>query len=329
MIPIQVREKDKQALSVLKPALETALYEADVELDIPTEYTGIRGFYDHNLKLNKLAYAAIEKFELPLIRTWYKYGQYEPYEQLRPKQLEPHNHRYEDNAYVMSGHRRTVHLQDLIEFLLELDLEAVFKQEIFEFLIANYEEWDPAPYTDAYIASTRVIRVLEELHYATPDEILATVNDLQSEFKDASLDLRYEIKSVEQFDDEVHEHITTFLRNFDDALRAIDETSTLDAEGKATLAKSRRVYHEYVWPWAALIISVDRAEGPASRIEDFRKSGQDMLRTDKEGYETHLKGWTTELGESGLALDWGSDQPLDTPVPQAIYDLQRASLENT
>lgn len=329
MIPIQVREKDKQAISVLKPALETALYETDVELEIPTEYTGVRGFYDHNLKLNKIAYAAIEEFDLPLIRTWYKYGQYEPYEQLQPKQLDPHDHRYEDKAYVTSGQRRTVHLQDLIEFLLELDLEAVFEQEVFEFLVSNYKEWNPEPYTDAYIASTRIIQILEELHNPTPDELLPSVGNLQSEFKDASIDLRYEIESIEQFDEELHDHTSMFLRNVEDALRKIDETSTLTPENITTLRKSRRIYHEYVWPWAALTISVDRAEGPDKRVEDFRRSGRDMLRTDKDGYETHLKGWTTELEESRLALELEGYNSLDKPIPEAIHDLQRASLENT
>lgn len=327
MIPIQVREKDEQALSVLKPALETAVYEADVELEIPAHYTGVRGFYDHNLKLNKLAYAAIEEFDLPLIRTWYKYGQYEPYEELRPKQLEPHSHRYEDEAYVTSGQRKTVYLEDLIEFLLDLDLESIFEQEVFEFLISNYKGWDPAPYTDAYVASTRIIRVLEEIHFAEPEDLLASVGDLHSEFQDASIDLRYELKSIDEFDDEIHDHIAAFLRGLEDALRQIDETSSVEAEKKATLAKSRRVYHGYVWPWAALTISIDRAKGPANRIEDFREGGRDMLQTDKDDYETHLKGWTTELGESGLTVDWGTNQSMDTPVPKAILDLQRAALD--
>lgn len=328
MIPLQVREKDEQALKVLKPALETALYEANVELEIPTQYTGIRGFYDDNLKLNKLAYSAIEEFDLPLIRTWYKYGQYEPYEDLRPKQLEPHNHRFEDEAYVMSGQRTTVHLEELIDFLLDLDLESFFDQEIYEFLISNYKDWDPVPYTDAYVASTRIIRVLEDLNSSEPEDILASVGDLQSEFKDASIDLRYELESVNEFDDDIHEHISTFLRSFEDALRRIDETSSLDEEEKATLVKSRRVYHGYVWPWAALTISIDRAKGPDSRIDDFRESGRDMLETDKDDYETHLKGWKTELGESGLTGHWGGNRPRDTPVPEAIKDLQRAALDN-
>lgn len=328
MIPIQVREKDKQALSVLKPAIETALYEAEVELEIPKQYTGVRGFYDHNLKLNKLAYAAIEEFDLPLIRTWYKYGQYEPYEELRPKQLEPHDHRFEDEAYVTSGQRTTIYLEDLIEFLLDLDLESIFEQELFEFLISNYEEWDPAPYTDAYVASTRIIRVLEQLHFPEPDDILASVGDLQSKFKDASIDLRYELKSIDQFDDEIHGHIAAFLRGLEDALRRIDETSSLEAEKKATLDKSRRVYHGYVWPWAALTISINRAKGPTNRIEEFRESGRSMLQTDKNDYETHLKGWTRELRESGLTVDLGATQSMDTPAPKAIRDLQRASLDN-
>lgn len=326
MIPLQVREIDKQALSVLKPALETALYEAEVELEIPTEYTGVRGFYDHNLKLNKLAYATIEEFELPLIRTWYKYGQYEPYEELRPKQLEPNNHRYEQKAYVASGQRNVVHLEDLIEFLLNLDLESIFEQELFDFLISNYEEWDPAPYTDAYVASTRVISVLEELHYAESEDLLANVGGLYSEFKDASIDLRYELESIDQFEDDIHKHASTFLKSLEYALREVDESSVLDGEKRATLTKSRRVYHGYVLPWVALTISIDRAEGPENRIEDFRDSGRDILRTDQNDYETHLKGWTTELNESGLTLDWGT-QSMDAPAPVAIQNLQRATLD--
>lgn len=328
MIPLQVREKDEQALSVLKPALETALYEAEVELEIPERYTGVRGFYDHNLKINKLAYAAIEEFDLPLVRTWYKYGQYEPYEELRPKQLDPHNHRYEDDAHVMSGQRSAIYLEDLIEFLLDLDLKSIFEQEVFEFLISNYEDWDPAPYTDAYISSTRIIKVLEDLHYREPEDILDSVGNLESEFKDASIDLQYELKTTEEFDDEIHDHTTTFLRSLEDSLRRIEETSSLDAEKEATLAKSRRVYHGFVWPWTALTISINRAKGPENRIDEFRESGRDMLKTDKEDFETHLKGWTTELGEAGLLAEWGPNQSYEASVPEAIRDLQRAALTN-
>lgn len=328
MIPIQVRDTEKTALKLLKPALETALYEADIEFEIPADYTGIKGFYGHNLKINKLAFAAIEEFDLPLLRTWYKYGQYEPYDVLRPKRLELEDHRGEEQTYVPSGLHTDVQLEHLIEYLLDRDLESMFDMDLFEFLISNYEEWDPAPFTEAYIASTRIIRVLEQLHSSSPEEVLNQVDDLHSEFKDASIDFRYQIDTTDAFSNDIHAHTELYLRCLEEALATIDDSSELDADKQSTLMKGRGVYHEYVLPWTALTISINRAEGPTESLKDFQQGGLDMLQTDRAKYETHLKGWQTELEEASLTTTWEQYESLGTSAPEAILQLQRAALDD-
>jgi len=324
MIPIQIRDNERAAIQLLKPALESALYESKIDLDIPEEYTGVRGFYEDNLKINKLAYAAIEEYNLPLIRTWYKYGQYEPYDEIDPKALDIGDN--SKDAYIPSSLKTDVTQGRIKDYLLDRDLPSMFEKELFEFLIDNYEEWDPEPYTNTYIASTKIIRVLEDLQQ--PEEnVILDAGDLRRVFKQASIDLRYDLESIETFDDELYEHAQNYLLDLEDALRVIDETSELNEEQMETISEARKVYHQYVWPWAALQISLDKAKGPTESREDFDSGGRAMLKEDKGTYETYLTGWETRLQEQNLRPGFAKRQKEYSP-PDAVRKLQRAALEN-
>jgi len=326
MIPIQIKDTEKAALQILKPAIEHALYEANIELEIPTEYTGVKGFYDHNLKIKKLAYAAIEEFELPLIRTWYKYGQYEPYEELRPKRMEVGANA--EDAYIPSRLKKDITQTDIKDFLIDRDLISMFEQDIFSFLEENYREWDPQPYTNAYIYSTEVIELLEIINSVDRDVFLSEIGDINSNFTQASIDLRYELDSIETFDDEVAEHAKDYLKSFENALTKVDETSEISNEGFETIRESRRTYHEYVLPWLALKISLHKARGPENSIDDFSASGQNILRNDRPGYITYLKGWKSQLDETDLSLSFSHYQSMSKAAPEAIQMLQRAAIDD-
>lgn len=325
MIPIQIRDSEEAALKLLKPAMESALHEANIELEIPTTYTGVRGFFDHNLKINKLAYAAIEEYDLPLLRTWYKYGQYEPYEEIRPTSLEIGDN--SNNAYVPSHLKTDVTQKRIKDYLLEQNLPAIFEKDLYEFLIDNYKDWDPAPYTNTYIASTKIIRVLEELASNDEEEITSNIGELNEEFKQASIDLRYDLDNIDTFNENVQEHVKKYLLNLEDALLQIDETSEINQEQLETLEESRNVYHQYVWPWAALKISLDKAKGPESSLENFDSSGRDILLSNKKSYQIHVMGWETELSNQGLKPAFAKQQS-QTTTPEAVRKLQRAALEN-
>lgn len=325
MVPIQIRDFERAAIELLKPALETALYEAGVELNIPDEYTGVRGFYEDNLKINKLAYAAIEEYDLPLVRTWYKYGQYEPYEEIDPKSLNIGDN--SDNAYVPSSLKTDVTQGRIKDYLLDRDLSSMFDKELFDFLIENYKEWEPKPYTDTYIASTEIIRVLETLQESDDEGIILKASDLRNDFKQASIDLRYDLDSINTFDDELLEHAQTYLGDLEDALRVVDETSEVNESQMETIKEGRKVYHEYVWPWAALQISLDKAEGPTESRKSFDAGGRKMLEEDRSTYGTYLTGWETQLQEQNLKIGFAKRQSEYT-APDAVRKLQRTALEN-
>lgn len=328
MIPIQVRDKERTALELLKPALESALHDANIKFEIPTQYTGVRGFYEHNLKINKLAYAAIQEFDLPLVRTWYKYGQYEPYDDLRPKSLEIADRSSSSEVYVPSGLKTDVTQEDITNFLLGRDLKSTFEKGLFDFLIENYREWQPEPYTDTYVASTRVIYVLENLAQSDNENLINRVGDLRKELKQASIDLRYDLESIDTFNDEIHAHAEEYLTNLEDALITVDETSEVTDDQIDTIIEARKVYHEFVWPWAALSISIDRAEGPKESLKEFTTSGEDIIKQDKKSYDTYLTGWETELENNDLKPDLSQYQSTEYPAPEAVKKLQRAAIEN-
>ena len=306
MIPIQIRDHERSALNILKPAIESALYQAGISIEIPDEYTGVLGFYDHNLKINKISYAAIEEFDLPLLRTWYKYGQYEPYDELRPKNLSVADN--SENAYIPSKQRTDVTQDDITEYLLNRDLEELFNKSKFEFLIDNYKEWDPEPYTNTYIASTNIIRVLEKLNDYESEEIIDSVDDIRPEFKQASLDMRYDLENIDTFDDDLYEHCKSYLIELENTLRYVDETSEISEEQIDTIKQARNIYHEYVWPWAALNISLDKIKGPHQSARDFGVAGENILKSDMSKYNTQLTGWKTELESHNLSVHITSSQ---------------------
>ncbi|MDL0121796.1 hypothetical protein [Halobacterium salinarum] len=321
-----MRDTERTAIQLLKPAMETALYEADVELTIPSRYTGVRGFYEDNLKVNKLAYAAIEEFDLPLLRTWYKYGQYEPYEEIDPKALEVGDN--SDDAYVPSSLRTDVTQGDITEYLLERDLDEMFDKDLFDFLIENYREWDPEPYTDTYIASTEIIQVLEGIKQDNEKSLITNAGKRRKKLKQASIDLRYDLKSIETFDDELHEHAQTYLADLEDILRWVDETSEVSDEQLNTIKEARKAYHQYVWPWAAMQISLDKAKGPVESKQNFDESGMEILNEDKSSFNTYLTGWDTRLRDQNLKPRF-SNRSSGYTAPESLKKLQQAALDDT
>lgn len=326
-IPIQITDKEDVSVDLLKRSLEDALYRSDVEPRIPTEYTGVRGFYPDNIKIRKLAYAAIEEFNLPVVRTWYKYGQYEPYDRLRPKSLTvgPSS----DEAYIPSKEKIPVTEEHLIKYFLDRGLQEIFSQDLFDFLTENYIEWEPDPYTDAYLSSTNLIKLLERIGNHSRREIVNDISETYDDFKDISLDLRYHINRIDTFDEGVESHFKGYLTSLDQTLIKIEENSELSKDQMESLEQSRIIYHEYILPWMGIQISLDKAEGPKKSLEAFDKSGEEILRADKTIWRTQLKGWNTDLQEKGLIADYSTVRSAGPEPAPSIRLLHEAAFENS
>ena len=321
-------EPTEDTVHRLKEAIEGALYKEGVELEIPIEYTGVTGFYDHNIKLNKIAYRAIEEFDLPLVRTWYKYGQFEPYAQLRPKVMEV-GPQHNTEKYVYSGKKRTVTQGDVINFLVKQDLKGIFEdQDTFEFLIYNYDDLAPAEYKQTYYASTRIIEILEDLAaIESPSELNENIGSYRSEFKQASIDMRYELERNSAFDEEVRDHVENYLLLFEDALVAFEDCSDADPSMVDDIKSSRQIYHEHVLPLIGLSISVKEVEGPDEDTEYYSEKGSDILKDKKKSANYQSRGWRETLEEIGLAPSIEAYRRVQSGEPGALDDLSNAAID--
>ena len=326
-IPIQISDKEDTSVELLKRSLETALYKSEINLTIPSEYTGVRGFYADNIKIKKLAYSAIEEFDLPVVRTWYKYGQFEPYQRLRPKSLDIGTHT--QDAYVPSAEKIPVTEEHLVEHFIDQDLRSIFNQDVFTFLTENYNQWQPEPYTDLYLASTDLIQVLEKTNLQSQEEFINDIGDKYNKFKDSSIDIRYQLKQNERMTDSLTHHVQKYLKPLEEALMRVEETSELTEEQASTIRQSRVVYHEHVLPWIGIEISLDKSEGPKESIRSFDKSGQDILSTDKKSWETQIKGWNTSLQEHDLKADYSTVRSTGPEIADSIKSLQDAAFKSS
>lgn len=298
--PYYIDQDANPAVLSTKKAIEHALHEEGISLTIPTEHTGVTGFYEDNLKVNKLAYALIDSFDMPAVRTWYKYGQYEPYDQLRPKSLDIGPVSKLDE-YVHSGWRKDVTVGDLVDALRGYELKKIFNEMgLFEFLVENYQGWAPNSFKKIYLASTEIIQILESLNNASIEQVMANISDWRERIKEASMSLRYWIKNSETFPEAVFNRVEAFLSLFEDSLIAIETSQQLSENKYRVLSKARKAYHENVWQFAAMSISLEELAGPDDEVADYRRRGRDISNELEENSETYLRGWKDELSECGL-----------------------------
>lgn len=298
--PYYINQEENPAVLSTKKALEHALHQEGVSLTIPEEHTGITGFYEDNLKINKLAYALIHQYNMPAVRTWYKYGQYAPYDALTPSALDikPVS---ELGEYIYSSWQQDVRVRDLVESLQEFDLSSIFEMDIFEFLKENYTSWAPDDFEEIYLASTNVIQVLEEINTTPLGDIESRITDWREAVKEASMDMRYLIQKLGCFSAPTIDRISQFFSLLEDALISIETTNQATTEDEfTTLLGARETYHEFVWPFAAMSISIREIKGPDDETDYYESAGEDIQSELERTSKTHLKGWKQELKDENL-----------------------------
>lgn len=283
----------------VRKALEQALYKANIDLEIPDEYTGITGLYPDNIRVNKLAYALIDKYDMPVLRTWYKYGQYQPYEELRAKSLDigPVNG---TDEYIYSSKKTDITVGDLVDAILEFDLKQLFDMDIFEFLETNYKGYAPEKFKDIYLASTEVIRVFEDAVGCDRKALPERVSDWRYQFQSAALDMKCAIRNAGFLPEYAREKLIWFLNTVEDSFIAIECSSTPSDAATELIRDAREYYHDLFWPIAAMSISIDQLDGPDKKVNDMNSEGKkirERLNSDADRIRT---GWKKDISEKGL-----------------------------
>jgi hypothetical protein len=298
--PYYINQESNPAVLSTQKAIEHALHEEDVSLTIPDEHTGVTGLYPDNLRVNKIAYAVINQYDMPAVRTWYKYGQYEPYEELTPEGLSI-GLVDELGEYVFSSRRSDLTVKDLVDYLREFDLKGIFEMDLFEFLKTNYEGFASDVFKPIYLSSTEIIRVLEEIADAPLGRVEHRIAEWRATVEREALDLKYWIKELEHFPSIVSERLSSFLTMLENALISLESaTGEITEESYDALLSARETYHEYAWPFTAMHISLSEIEGPEDEVGGYKRRGESILRNLEKSSEIHLKGWKQELHENNL-----------------------------
>jgi len=298
--PYYINQESNPAVLSTKKAIQHALYEEGVSLSIPEEHTGITGFYADNLRVNKLAYAVIDQYDLPAVRTWYKYGQYEPYDELTPEALEI-GPVAELGEYVFSKWKKDITVEDLVNSLREFDLKEIFEMDIFEFLKTNYRGFASDAFEPIYMSSTEIIRVLEEISSSPLGQIKEKIPDWRATVEREALDLKYWIREIEHFPTIVSERLSSFLTMLEDALIDLESrTGGVEESAYDALTSARETYHEFAWPFTAMHISLQEIEGPDDEIGEYEDRGGDILQDLEKRSKTHMMGWEQELKQNDL-----------------------------
>lgn len=316
-------ERESDLVNDLKAGLEAALSEVDAE--ISGRVTEIPGWNEENVKINKLVHRVIDSQNLPILTTWFKYGQYEPHEELSPVQLSP---RPLTAAPVTPSepsvpHRNYPSPEEIKGYFLEMDdFEFILEQDMYEFLRDNYENHSPEEYRRVYLANLDVLRILDE--FAESDILYDDSIELESQLNSVNTRLRAEIIANPRFGEDIENTITKFLHRLQDAIVVIESRDELTEEQLYAVSQARKVYHEYIWRWPSMRISTDKASGVDA--DRFKEMGRKEIRELEDTAPQVLRELIDCFEEAGLVPDSRDYRSVQAAPDESIQSLERASI---
>lgn len=323
MVSIFGYEGDSNAvIRDIKAGLEAAMYEEDISLPDELPQTG---FNEPNIKIQKLVYRVTESKNLPIIRTWYRYGQFEPYAVLHPTNLEPQPLEKPEESAQIDDMRRDIPRREIKGFFIEEGISEDWKKPLFQFLKDNYVNYAPPKYKDTYISNTGILQVLEKM--ATDQRLEQNAGTYVDEIKPHTLDLRYELMENSDFDEQSCSHIEEFFRTFERCLIALDEMSDPGGNRIKQVLKGYQTYHEEVWPWPSMQISMKEATGPGSEIDQFTEDGYEYLDQFQSTFPEVLRSWQRQLSELDLRPTPTGYRNVRGSLPGSIGALEKAALD--
>lgn len=319
-------EKEDEVVNDLKAGLEAAVDETGASLE-PSEFdeNDIDGWEEDIIKTQKLVYRAINKFDLPILHTWYRYGQFEPHDAFRQQSIQPKSLRHStvnpDQPSVPN--RNYPSPQDFKGFFIEVGIDEIAEQDFYDFLHENYSEFAPPEYRRLYIANLEILRILDQVF--EDDEPAQNSEKYYQDFRKASTLICSEISAEPSFSLEVENHMKTSLQYFRDMFIKIAASKQLSEDQLDIINQSRELYHEQVWRWPALVISTNEAEG-VDKVK-FRQSGEEMLDDLRPEFKKELGDFRDEMFEKDMIPSSHEYKSVKSETPKALSNLEEASLE--
>lgn len=255
---------------------------------------GDEGYID-DIKLNKLAYFAIQQFDLDITYSWYKFGAApiysEPAERGEPNYIQP----VPEGEVAASSSSRVPTVDNKYRSPLEYayffaeDITEEFERAVTmgtkEYLIHFYTENAPPHYKQLYIQSAKLQKVLDTIK--DEDDWYDDIPEVYNELEDRLNDTYKEMLLV----DEVSESITAFQkysRLIRNVLVAAMEQESVSSDQRRFITNVVGYFYGTSWKYTALLIAQDTVTG--TNRELLKNGIEDDLRWMRDHYEREIDG---------------------------------------
>ncbi|MFB6188103.1 MAG: hypothetical protein ABEI86_14735 [Halobacteriaceae archaeon] len=311
-----------EVIKDIKAGLESAFDRRGIVVP-DDESTGLD---DANIKIQKFTYRVVEHYDIPVIRTWYRYGQFEPYNTLRPRSISPHP--LDDRSKSVPSRKfDDLTRKDIEGYFLEMDdLEDDWRKPLFSFLHDNYASDADDGFRDIYLANVDILETLEKIK--NESQLQTNSASYADELRSPSIDLWYEMDESEYFDDSEVSFVRDFLDMLQSALIGLASSEDPNPSKISIIRNSRDIYNHKVWPWPAMKISIKEAEGPDTELRNhFLPKGRRILNLFKNTFPNRFERWEGEIYSSNLNPNPIKYRSYGRDLPEELHELGRSTME--
>lgn len=274
------------------------------------EYPG-EGEVD-DIKFNKLAYFAIQNYNLDITYGWYKYGPapdfanlggavttVDPTPQQEVQAAATSRIPTINNEYLSPEEYRYYFLEDI-----RTEFEQIVTTDTKEYLVGFYDEYAPPVYRELYKESAQLQQSLDYIR--DNEEWFSESGVYYDEIENGLNNVYRELLQLPNLSESAtpYQRYSRLLR---DVLIAADSQDELSPEQQQFIGKVIDFFYGAIWEYVALLISKDTVVGENKR--ELKKSIEDDLQSLRERYNREIESLRTRAEAFNL-------------IPEAVEERQ-------
>lgn len=312
-------EDEIKLINDIIAGLEAALYETESDLgdNSDDEFRNAR-----DIRVNKLVHRPIDDFGLPVLWSWFRYGQSIPRKQVMGWNVTP-GPLEERTDSPTKAHTEIVQVarspkQYRDYFIEDVGISDICDMNLDDFLEAVYGD-APDDYRALYLANLDIQRTLDEMY--TSEDWLRSVSHFYDQVSESTKEFQQAILSNSVFDEELSSNANRYVRLLRNAIQSFDAQESVSENQVEQIDSLAKVYHKHVWRAIALKISSKTAEGPNSSY--WSREWDDDSEEDASKTKQVLDELEEDLMEAGLAVEpQNFDDLPDDNLTTALRDIE-------
>lgn len=316
------REDEIALIQDIIEGLEAALEEKGVDLgnNEDDEFRKAR-----DIRVNKLVHRAIEKFNLPILWSWYRYGQSVARRHVMGWNVTPGpiEEPTEAKTHIWPTAKSPSRYKEF--FIEEIRIAEVCDKGLNEFLEEVYSDapQEPQNYRKLYLDNLVIQETLD--HMYTTDEWLEEPDTFYNEVWEDTLSFQNGVLEEESLDDTTARVVSRYVRLFRNAVQAMTNQTELEDAHIDAIKSLAESYHNHVWKTVAIQISSNTVSGPSEHYwsEEWREETEEIATNAEQALETLER----QLRNANLIPDLQDQQDLsDNEFTSIIRDIESALL---